>query len=167
MSDPTSTCQFLVASLGQTELLAADLAGRLRGGEVIVLEGDLGAGKTAFVRGLVKSLGGPEASSPSFTIENIYPTSDFAIHHYDFYRLSELGVDGLTLTEVIGGGQGVVLIEWADLVRHLLDDDRLEIRFQFDRRPAARRLTYQAPSGQDHLLPPADLLTGAVDGPAD
>lgn len=123
------------------------------------MEGDLGAGKTAFVRGLVKSLGGAEASSPSFTIENIYPTPALAVHHYDFYRLSELGVDGLTLTEVIKSGAGVVFIEWAGLVRHLLDDNHLRLEFQFEDQPTARKLTYQTPPDLDYLLPDADLLT--------
>ena len=159
MSDSAKTRKLTAGNLTETECLAADLASRLRGGEVVILDGDLGAGKTAFVKGLVASLGGPPASSPSFTIENIYPTPCWPIHHYDFYRLTKLGVDGMSLTEVIKAGQGVVLIEWADLVRHLLGPDCLELGFRLDFQPTARQLTYQAPDSLAYLLPPADLLT--------
>lgn len=158
MTNPDPSRTLTVDSLRQTEVLAADLAGRLLGGEVIVLDGDLGSGKTAFVKGLVKKLQGPEASSPSFTIENIYPTAGLAVHHYDFYRLSELGVDGLALTEAIKSGRGLVVIEWADLVRHLLPPNYLNIQFQFEDRPTARHLTYKAPKSLDYLLPETDLL---------
>lgn len=163
------TAEFVVADLAQTKGLAADLAGRLRGGEVIVLEGDLGAGKTAFVRGLVESLGGAEASSPSFTIENIYPTNSLVIHHYDFYRLTQLsGIDSQALGEVIKAGKAVVLIEWADLARHLLGQNQLQLEFQFEAAPSARRLIYRPSSAAlDYLLPPPDLLTKQANGSAD
>ena len=159
MSNPALTRKLVVDNLAETGRLAVDLASRLRGGEVVILDGDLGAGKTAFVKALVDSLGGPVATSPSFTIENIYPTPSWSVHHYDFYRLSELGVDGLSLTEVIRDGEAVVLIEWAALVRHLLGPDHLELEFQFDPRPTARRLIYRAPESLAYLLPSSNLLT--------
>lgn len=137
-----------------TAAQAAGLAGRLRGGEVILLDGDLGSGKTTFVRALVDCLGGADASSPSFTIENIYPTDRWPVHHYDFYRLPALGLEGSTLAEVIARGDSLVLIEWPDLVRQLVGADCLRLEFQFQTRPTARRLVWQAPPSLEYLLPP-------------
>lgn len=103
-------------SEAETEDLAARLAAGLVGGEVIALEGPLGAGKTCFVRGLVGALGGSRADvhSPTFVLHHVYRGGRMAVHHIDCYRLGlgadlrELDLD--TLTE-----EGVVVVEWADL----------------------------------------------------
>lgn len=103
-------------SEAETETIAAELAGELRGGEVIFLEGDLGAGKTAFVRGLAQGLGAPEESvaSPTFVIQTTYPCADGRyLHHADLYRLaSELGAEDVGLFE-LPGERDVLAVEWA------------------------------------------------------
>src|SRR5438034_11274679 len=76
-------------SVARTEAIAADLAKSLRGGECIALYGDLGAGKTQFVRGLVRGLGGDprQVSSPTFVLLNVYHTPRLVMHHLDAYRV--------------------------------------------------------------------------------
>jgi tRNA threonylcarbamoyladenosine biosynthesis protein TsaE len=117
------------ASVEQTEAIAAALAGTLRGGECIALHGDLGAGKTQFVRGLVAGLGGNgrSVSSPTFVLLNIYESGRLTVFHLDAYRVS--GADDF---ESIGFAElleqrGVVVVEWADRVTSLLPSDVIHV----------------------------------------
>ncbi len=107
-------------SEAETEAIAARFARELEGGAVIFLEGDLGAGKTAFVRGLARGLGAPEdaVASPTFVIQTTYPcASGRLLHHADLYRLaSELGAEDVGLFELPGEGD-VLAIEWAARMR--------------------------------------------------
>lgn len=98
-----------------TRAAGAHLAGVLRGGEAIALVGELGAGKTTFVAGLVEALGGGAASSPTFSLINEYPGGRLVVWHADLYRLErEAEVAELGLDDVLGDPRGVVLVEWAD-----------------------------------------------------
>lgn len=103
-------------SEAETEEIAVGFARELKGGEVIFLEGDLGAGKTAFVRGLARGLGAAEDSvaSPTFVIQTTYPcASGRLLHHADLYRLaSELGAEDVGLFE-LPGERDILAIEWA------------------------------------------------------
>jgi tRNA threonylcarbamoyladenosine biosynthesis protein TsaE len=101
-------------SEAETAALARDLAGRLAPGAVVLLFGDLGAGKTAFVRGLAEGLGADpdEVSSPTFTLIQEYP-GRVRLFHADLYRLSPAEAEDLGLEE-LAGGEGVLAIEWAD-----------------------------------------------------
>jgi len=101
-------------SEAETVRLARELAARLAQGAVVLLYGNLGAGKTAFVRGLAEGLGvsPDEVTSPTFTLIQEYagPTTLF---HVDLYRLTPAEADDLGLDE-LAAGSGVVAIEWAD-----------------------------------------------------
>ena len=103
-------------SEAETEAIAARFAKTLSGGEVIFLEGDLGAGKTAFVRGLARGLGSREdaVASPTFVIQTTYPcASGRLLHHADLYRLaSELGAEDVGLFD-LPGERDILAIEWA------------------------------------------------------
>ncbi len=107
-------------SEAETEAIAARFARDLRGGEVIFLEGDLGAGKTAFVRGLARGLGAPEdvVASPTFVIQTTYPCAEGRLlHHADLYRLaSELGAEDVGLFD-LPGERDILAIEWAARMR--------------------------------------------------
>ena len=94
--------------------IARDLAGRLSSSGVVLLQGELGAGKTVFVRGLVEAAGGePTAvTSPSFTLIQEYAGQQ-PVHHVDLYRLRGAEIDDLGLDELTTG-PGLVAIEWAD-----------------------------------------------------
>lgn len=113
----------------ETIELAVELGSRLRGGEVILLEGELGAGKTVFTRGLAAGLGLEDTTqvcSPSFTLVNVY-YGRVTIFHIDLYRiekaseLSDLGWEDFL-------GQGVVVVEWAERLDYEADAVRVRIR---------------------------------------
>jgi tRNA threonylcarbamoyladenosine biosynthesis protein TsaE len=99
----------------ETIALGARIGARLQPGDVVLLFGDLGAGKTAFVRGLAHGLGADpeEVSSPTFTLIQEYRGSSTRLHHVDLYRLEPREVDDLGLDELISSG-AVVAIEWAE-----------------------------------------------------
>ena len=97
--------------------LGARLAGALKPGDIVLLEGELGAGKTAFVRGLAVGLGAPEeeVSSPTFTLVQEY-RGRVPLLHADLYRLSGAEADELGIEEL--GADGVVAVEWAAKLVH-------------------------------------------------
>jgi tRNA threonylcarbamoyladenosine biosynthesis protein TsaE len=122
------------ASEAETAAVARELAASLDAGAVVLLHGDLGAGKTVFVRGLAEGLGvEPDAvSSPTFTIVQEYRGGRLPLFHVDLYRLDDpREIEDLGLDEIAAGG--VLAIEWADklprpardavVVRIALDDD--------------------------------------------
>lgn len=119
-------------SVAETEAIAAEVAQNLRGGECVALYGDLGAGKTQFVRGLVRGLGAdPGAvSSPTFVLLNLYDTGRLKVFHLDAYRVH--GPDDfetIGFSELLDQG-GVVVVEWAERVEALLPDERIEVRIE-------------------------------------
>lgn len=117
-------------SVQDTESIAADLAGRLRGGQCIALHGNLGAGKTQFVRGLVRGLGGPPraVSSPTFVLLNVYPRGRLTVYHLDAYRVSgSEEFEAIGFAELLEQG-GVVVVEWAERVRELLPATCIDVR---------------------------------------
>ena len=116
-------------SVDQTESAAAALAGELSPGQCVALYGDLGAGKTQFVRGLVRGLGGHQraVSSPTFVLLNIYQTPRFPVFHLDAYR-----VHGPEDFEAIGFAEileqnGLVVIEWPLRVESILPESRVNV----------------------------------------
>ncbi len=117
--------QILTKSEQETRELAEMIARKLRGGEVLELVGDLGAGKTAFTKGLALGIDSvDEVSSPTFTVCQIYKGTDLEMRHYDFYRLGELGLMSEDLSEGLDDERVVTVIEWAKEARDLLPADR-------------------------------------------
>jgi len=109
-------------SVDQTESIAAEMSACFVGGEVVALHGELGAGKTQFVRGLLRGLGGQPrtVNSPTFVLLNVYDTGRLTLYHLDAYRAA--GADDF---EAIGfvellDQQGVVAVEWPQRVQRLL-----------------------------------------------
>jgi tRNA threonylcarbamoyladenosine biosynthesis protein TsaE len=127
--EPAITRHYVATSPEETLKLAVSLGSRLRGGEVIELVSDLGGGKTTFIRGLAEGMGSHEmVSSPSFTISKQYRAGELTLHHYDFYRLTDPGIVGIELAEVLGDLKSVVVVEWASIVDNVLPPGRVSIK---------------------------------------
>lgn len=118
-------------SARETQEMGAALAEIVRAGDVILLSGDLGAGKTTFTQGFGRGLGISERiTSPTFTLAREY-RGRLMLHHLDVYRLEQLDeVLDLGLPELLDSG-GVVVVEWGDSIRPALPADFLEIRLLF------------------------------------
>jgi tRNA threonylcarbamoyladenosine biosynthesis protein TsaE len=117
-------------SVEKTEAIAADLASRLRGGECVALYGELGAGKTQFVRGLAAGLGANPRGvfSPTFVLLNIYRGGRLAVFHLDAYRAGgPADLEGIGFAELLEQG-GVVVVEWAERIADILPRQRIEVR---------------------------------------
>jgi tRNA threonylcarbamoyladenosine biosynthesis protein TsaE len=106
---------FISASAVETETVGARLAANIRAGDVLALVGDLGAGKTQFVKGLARALGSHEVvTSPTFTLLHEYKGNSLPIYHFDFYRIENVAaLRAIGFDEVVFGN-GVSIIEWAD-----------------------------------------------------
>ena len=102
----------------ETAAVASELAGGFQGGEVVLLTGELGAGKTAFVRGLARGLGADpaEVASPTFVLLTAYP-GRLTLHHADLYRLRGDGDERELGLEELPGPGGVLAVEWAERLR--------------------------------------------------
>src|SRR5262245_16872470 len=132
-----------VDDLDQTLALGRKLGAALSPGDVVALEGTLGAGKTNLVRGIAEGLGVPDSrivSSPTFVLIQEYPAR-LPIYHFDAYRLSRLE-DFLDLgVHEYFSGDGVCLVEWADKVAAALPAEHLWIRLEITG-PTSRRFTF-------------------------
>jgi len=107
--------EILTASEEETVGAGEQLGASLRPGDVVLLTGQLGAGKTAFVRGLARGVGAApdDVSSPTFTLIQEYRGGRATLHHVDLYRLQAADVADLGLDELVSSG-GIVAIEWAE-----------------------------------------------------
>jgi tRNA threonylcarbamoyladenosine biosynthesis protein TsaE len=105
------------------------LGALLRGGEVIELVGDVGAGKTTLTKGIAAGLAVDEdVQSPSFTISRVYDARDgLQLSHYDFYRLQDAGIMANELSEAIRDPSTITIIEWADIVEGVLPANRISV----------------------------------------
>lgn len=121
---------YISSSVADTEKLAARLAEKLHGGEVIAFTGSMGMGKTAFTRGLVLALGGGDVvSSPTFALVNEYETR-LTVQHFDMYRVS--GWDDLYSTGFFDylDTDNVLVIEWSENIDGALPDNTIRIDIQ-------------------------------------
>ncbi|MBL0218711.1 MAG: tRNA (adenosine(37)-N6)-threonylcarbamoyltransferase complex ATPase subunit type 1 TsaE [Myxococcales bacterium] len=119
-----------------TARVGARLAAAVEGGDAIALIGDLGAGKTTLVAGLVAALGGGAAASPTFSLVNEYRHGRLRVWHVDLYRLErEAELPELGLDDLIGDLRGIVLVEWADKFDVMPADHlRIELAHEGDER---------------------------------
>ena len=121
------TVERITHSKEETMELAEKLVSLLPNGVTLTFAGDLGAGKTTFVRGLAKGLNIKEVvQSPTFNIMKIYLKGDRPLIHIDAYRLADINSD-IGLDEYIGYETGLTVIEWPEFIERLIPKDRIEI----------------------------------------
>lgn len=125
------TLDLTTTSAAQTAHIGAILAPLLAVGDVLPLWGGFGAGKTTFVQGVARGLGVTRAVvSPSFGLVNEYHGNGLTLYHLDLYRVGSVEeAEAFGVDEVLGG-YGAALIEWPEVVRALLPDERLDITFE-------------------------------------
>lgn len=121
----------MTKSAAETRALGERLAAKLKPGDVILLEGELGAGKSELARGIARGLGVAETvTSPSFTILNVYDSGRCPLYHFDWYRLeSEEELYELGMDEYLGG-DGIALVEWPGRCPGAVPESCLLIRLE-------------------------------------
>lgn len=120
-------------SAAETFAYGKALGEKVSSGEVYSLIGDLGVGKTVFTQGLAAGLGITEpVSSPTFTILHSYEEGRIPLHHFDVYRIGDVEEMEEIGYEDCFYGEGVCLIEWADLIREILPEDCIRITIEKD-----------------------------------
>lgn len=130
VGDSMNKDQFVTNSAEETEELGKSLATLLEPGNVLTLEGDLGAGKTTFTKGIAKGLGiNRTVNSPTFTIVKEYE-GRIPLYHMDVYRLENSDED-IGFDEYFNG-KGITVIEWASIIEDYLPEDRLDIKIQYN-----------------------------------
>ena len=134
-------------SASETRALGEQLASGLRPGDTVILEGELGAGKSELARGIARGLGVTETvTSPSFTILNVYESGRIPLYHFDWYRLEsaeelyELGMDEYL------GGDGIAIVEWPERCPDAIPEDCLRIRISAEGENI-RRITAEPAGG--------------------
>ena len=139
----------------ETSAIGERLGQKCAGGEFFVLSSDLGGGKTTFTKGLAKGLGSNAVvSSPTFTVSKVYECRDgLSLHHFDFYRLAESGMVGMELDEVKDDPKAVTVVEWGDIVKGILPEERITVQFGRDHSSEDTRiLTITASPRFAHLI---------------
>lgn len=118
----------------ETFEIAKSTASFLKAGDLLGLQGDLGAGKTTFVKGLAAGLGlkeKDEVKSPTFVLMHIYPTK-IPLYHFDLYRLeTDQEMQSTGIDEFVGDRQGITCIEWADKAKNILTDKAYWIELEW------------------------------------
>jgi tRNA threonylcarbamoyladenosine biosynthesis protein TsaE len=135
-----------------TENFGERLGQNLQGREVIELISDLGGGKTTLTRGIARGAGSSDVvGSPTFTISKVYRAVNCDIYHFDFYRLNEAGLMAHELHDVLNDPHSVVVVEWGDVVQHVLPTQRLTVRIN-KTADDARELICSYPAELEYLL---------------
>lgn len=113
--------------------LGVSIGQKCKAGDILILNGDLGVGKTLFSKGLGKGLGIEEPiSSPTFTVLQIYDSGRLPFYHFDVYRIADIEEMDEIGYEDYFFGQGVCLVEWANLIEELLPEDTIAITIEKD-----------------------------------
>ena len=120
-------------SAKETFELGFEIGSRAKAGEVYTMVGDLGVGKTVFTQGMAKGLEISEAiSSPTFTIVQVYDEGRLPFYHFDVYRIGDISeMDEIGFEDYVYG-EGISLIEWANLIDEILPEKRTEITIEKD-----------------------------------
>ena len=139
--------QYISHSTEETIAIGEELGRTLVPGDVLILTGDLGAGKTQLTKGIARALGvADDVTSPTFTIQMVYPGRDMDLNHFDLYRLER--ADQLEDTGIFDvlGADGVCVIEWGEQFADELGDERIDV--------VLRRLDDEAAPGEE---PPREI----------
>ncbi|HST30542.1 MAG TPA: tRNA (adenosine(37)-N6)-threonylcarbamoyltransferase complex ATPase subunit type 1 TsaE [Chthoniobacterales bacterium] len=122
---------FISNSVEETESVGRQFARTIKPGDVLALTGELGSGKTQFVKGLAAGLGATTiATSPTFTLIHEYSGRQLPIYHFDFFRIEDYPAAGRLGLDEYFFGDGVSIIEWADRFPNLIPENAQWISFE-------------------------------------
>jgi len=122
--------KYKVTSEEETASVADKIFPTLKGGDFVALIGNLGAGKTFFVKKLLKHIGAEKVSSPTFALVNMYEGEPFNAAHFDFYRINKTEeLFDIGYYEYLNDQDSVILAEWADMFPEVLPKKRIEVIF--------------------------------------
>lgn len=120
--------EYIVKTLEQTKQLAEEFADGLKVGDVVLLSGDLGAGKTTFTQFVYKYLGVQGVvNSPTFSVLKTYNANGLTLNHFDAYRINTAEAIECGFDEVISSGDGITFIEWSENIKELLPKHCIKI----------------------------------------
>ncbi len=129
----------------ETHQLAIKFADKLRSGDIVALNGDLGTGKTIFVKGICYGLEAKQnPMSPSFSIVNEY-NGKYTIYHFDFYRIKDIEELYDIGVEDYFNGESICLIEWANLFEEILPPEHIKVLIEFGESDIQRKITIERP----------------------
>ena len=120
--------KYISNGFDETINIAREIAKNLKSGDVVSLSGELGAGKTAFVKGIAEYFGfSGDVVSPTFTLVNEYDGKDLTLYHFDAYRLENANTEELDWIDDYLFGDGICLIEWAEFINPILPKNTIYI----------------------------------------
>lgn len=123
-------CERISSSEEETRQLALEFLSELKAGDVVVLNGELGTGKTFFIKKITEALGISNANSPTFALVNEYE-GDIRIYHLDFYRINkEAELHDIGLEDYLADNIAITFIEWGELFPDVLPQKRYEIKIE-------------------------------------
>ncbi|MBI4677375.1 MAG: tRNA (adenosine(37)-N6)-threonylcarbamoyltransferase complex ATPase subunit type 1 TsaE [Elusimicrobia bacterium] len=129
----------------QTRAIGRRLGRSLRGGDVVLLVGDLGSGKTTFTQGIARGAGfGGRVASPTFVLVRVYRAPVWTLYHIDFYRVAEDQTRDIGIEDYVGDPNGICVVEWPAAGKGYLPNARLEVRFSYGRAENERALSIKA-----------------------
>ena len=154
--------QLCAGSLADTHAIAGAIAGMARSGDVVLLSGEMGAGKTAFAQGFGRALGVSDPiTSPTFTLVHSHPCGELTLHHADLYRLQRTGeIADLALAE-LAEDRGIVIVEWGEVVDGAFAD-HLAVHLEPDAAPSSA----ETGSDDDFVLDGRRRLEVSACGPS-
>ncbi|MBK7981761.1 MAG: tRNA (adenosine(37)-N6)-threonylcarbamoyltransferase complex ATPase subunit type 1 TsaE [Ignavibacteriae bacterium] len=121
-----------INSLSELDKFSSEISQIIKKGDIIVLEGNLGSGKTTFVKSICLNYGIENVVSPTFAIVNEY-YSKFTIFHFDFYRIKKIEeLYDIGIEEYLNNSEAVIFIEWAELFPQILPKEYIKITIQFN-----------------------------------
>jgi len=122
--------EYLSDSEEQTRKIARQFALKLKGGDIIALAGDLGSGKTFFVREILKTFGVKEkVQSPTFVLRKSYQKNNLKFEHFDLYRLDKADLETTGLGDVLGDSNTITFVEWSEKIKDQLPIGTIFVEF--------------------------------------
>ena len=153
--------QLQTHSYQETEALGKKLADSLKAGDVILMNGDLGVGKTTFTRGLAQGLGiKKNVKSPTFTLIREYQDGRLPLYHMDAYRLESSPDEDLGFDEYFNGN-GVTIVEWPQFIKDEVPDDHMSINIKRLENDDDRQIVLKLHGDSYQQRDFGDFLTGA------